>query len=94
MKARIAERCFAVAANLEKVPYTDGGIALYEAEIRAQLSEAESKGLLASGWTVTVPKVSTVSTANKANRKLQDIKFNGVLTGAIHQAVIDGTIKV
>lgn len=94
LKARIAERCFAVAANVEKIDYTDAGIAQYESEIRAQLSEAESKGLLAAGWTVTVPKVSTVSQANKANRKLQDIKFNGVLTGAIHQAVIDGTIKV
>jgi hypothetical protein len=94
LKARIAERCFAVAANLEKIDYTDAGIALYEAEIRAQLSEAESKGLLASGWTVTVPKASTVSASNKSLRKLQDIKFNGVLTGAIHSAVIDGTIKV
>lgn len=94
LKARIAERCFAVAANVEKIDYTDSGIAQYESEIRAQLSEAESKGLLAPGWTVTVPKASTVSSANKALRKLQDIKFNGVLTGAIHQAVIDGTVKV
>lgn len=94
LKARIAERCFTVEANLEKVDYTDGGIALFEAEVRAQMAEAEAKGLVAAGWTVTVPKVSSVSTANKANRALTNIKFNGVLTGAIHSAVLDGTLKV
>lgn len=94
LKARIGERCFTVAANAEKVDYTDGGIAQYEAEIRAQLSEAETKGLLAPGWTVTVPKVASVSTANKGQRKLTDVKFAGILTGAIHSAVIDGTVRV
>jgi hypothetical protein len=94
LKARIAERCFIVAANLEKVDYTDNGIALYEAEIRAQLSEAESKALLAPGWTVTVPKVANVSSIDKAARELKNIKFNGILTGAIHKAVIDGTVRV
>jgi hypothetical protein len=94
LKARIGERVFTPIANEEKVDYTDAGIARIEAEIRAQLAEAEALGFITSGWTVTVPKAASVSQANKANRLLSDVKFSAVLAGAIHKVVIDGTVKV
>lgn len=94
LKARIGEQVFTIIANTEKVDFTDRGIGLIEAAVRAQMAEAESKGFIAAGWTVTVPKAANVSTANKANRLLPDVKFNARLAGAIHKAVIDGTIAV
>lgn len=94
LKARIAEQVFTIIANTEKVDFTDRGIGLIEAAVRAQMAEAESKGFIASGWTVTVPKAANVSTANKANRLLPDLKFNAKLAGAIHKAIVDGTIAV
>ncbi len=94
LKARIAEQVFTIIANTEKVDFTDRGIGLIEAAVRAQMSEAESKGFIAAGWTVTVPKAAAVSIVNKANRLLPDVKFNAKLAGAIHKAFLDGTIAV
>lgn len=94
LKARIGERVFFPLANDEKVDYTDDGIARIEAEVRAQLSEAENVGFITPGWTVTVPKASAVSNADKANRELKNVKFSATLAGAIHKVTIDGTVKV
>lgn len=94
LKARIGERVYGVEANAEKIDYTDDGIAQIEAEVRAQLADAEGRKFIAAGWTVTVPKASNVSTADKGNRLLKDVKFNATLAGAIHKVQIDGTVKV
>ncbi len=95
LKARMGERVFGSMANAEKLDYTDeDGIARIEAEVRAQLSEAENKKFIAPGWTVTVPKAANVSAADKANRELKNVKFFAVLAGAIHKVVLDGTVTV
>jgi uncharacterized protein DUF3383 len=94
LKARIGERVYAVQANAEKIDFTDDGIAQIEAEVRAQLADAEGRRFIAAGWTVTVPKAANVSTLDKGARLLKDVKFNATLAGAIHKVVIDGTVKV
>lgn len=94
LKARIGERILRVIANVEKVPFTDAGVALLEAEVRAQLTDAEARGLIAAGWTVTAPKVSEVSPLNKAERLLPDLKFAAVLQGAVHKVIVDGSVSV
>ena len=43
--------------------------------------------------TVLVPKVADVSTADKANRILPDVEFNGDLAGAIHKITISGVVS-
>jgi hypothetical protein len=94
LKARIREAVLTQIVNVEKVPYTQTGIGLVESAIYGVLSLAESNGLLASGWTVTTPELSTISTTNKANRLLPDVKFTGTLQGAIQTVTIDGTVVV
>lgn len=96
LKARMSERIFAKLINAKKIPFTDAGIAVIEAEIRAQLDEGVSVGGLASdpAYTVTVPKASAVSSGDKAARRLTGVSFTGTLAGAIHSLEINGTITV
>ena len=93
LESRMTERIYSRLVNLAKVPFTDAGVAIIEAEVRAQLDDAVAAGLLAS-WTVTVPEVADVSTANKIARTLPDIEFTGVLAGAVHKTEISGVITV
>ncbi len=96
LKARIAERVFTLLASADKVPYTDPGVALVVAEVRAQLQIAIQKNVLAAEPkpTVTVPKVADVDTADKQARLLPDVKFAGTLAGAIHKTEIAGVLSV
>ncbi|MFZ5440463.1 MAG: DUF3383 family protein [Myxococcota bacterium] len=93
LQARVGERVFGRLAALPKVPYTDEGIAVVEAEVRGQLQEDERRGALASGWSVTVPKSSSVSAADKAARTLRNVQFSAVYAGAIHKVLINGSVS-
>ena len=94
LEARMQEGIVALAASSDKVPYTDAGINLVAAVVRAVLEEGERNGAIASGWTVTVPRVSTVSSADKTARTLNNVKFDCVLTGAIQKMNVSGTASV
>lgn len=93
---RMQERIYAVLISANKVPYTDAGIAIVEAEVRAQLQSAVEQGVLAASpaFTVLVPKAADVSATNKANRILPDVFFSGVLAGAIQRIEIQGVVRV
>lgn len=93
LEARLQERLFALLVNNPKIPYTDQGIGLVKAEVSAQLQEAEARGVLAPGWSVTVPAVADVDTADKASRILRDVEFAATLSGAIHTINIVGTVS-
>ena len=86
-----------------KVPYTDGGIAIIENEIRGALLLAQRRGGLAPteydeegkeipGFTVSVPLSANISANDKANRLLQDVTFKARPSGAIHLVEIAGTL--
>jgi len=78
-----------------KVAYTEAGMEQVATEIRGALSLGESNGLLVPGQsTVTVPKISTVSSADKGARVLNNVKFTAVLQGAIHKVTIQGTVTL
>ncbi len=91
--ARLEERIFALFVNNPKIAFTDAGIALIVAEVRAQLRIAEAAGVLAAGWTVTAPAAADVDDADKVARHLPDVEFNATLAGAIHTADIAGTVS-
>lgn len=93
LKARIEERVFAKLVAADKVPFTDAGVGIIEAELRGQLEEAIAQGVIAS-YTVSVPKAADVSSANKAARTLPDVDFTAVLAGAIHKVEIRGKVTV
>ena len=94
LEARMAENIFGRLVNTRKIPYTDDGITIIEGLVRESLSNAVTAGLLTTGYVVTVPKVATISQADKIARNLPDVKFTATLQGAIHTVQIQGTVSV
>jgi len=95
LEARLREAVFTLLVTVRKIPFTDDGITLVENAVRGVLSEAATNGLLvAESIVLTVPKAADVSTANKTNRILPDIKFTSILQGAIHKVEINGIVSV
>lgn len=94
VEARIQEGVFVDLSTATKVPFTDKGIAVVGARVAAQLQSDEGRGALAPGWTVTVPKASDVSPADKASRTLRNVRFTAVYAGAIHKVVIEGVVSL
>lgn len=105
LESRIEERVYGRLVNLPKIPFTNPGIDIVVAEVRAQLVEAQDLGVLAKdyidtdgnvvpGFTITVPQVSNISTADKTARNLTGISFIGKLAGAVHAATIEGVVTV
>ena len=92
LQARLEERLFALLVNNPKIPYTDEGVALVVAEVKAQLREAETRGVLAPGWACTAGAVADAAPADKAARILRDVEFTATLAGAIHTINIVGTV--
>lgn len=80
---------------LSKIPYTDAGIAVVESEIRAALREGIANGFLAANPapSVTVPKASAVSSANKSSRTLAPVTFVATIAGAIDNITITGSVS-
>lgn len=94
LEARLQERLFALLVNNPKIPYTDAGFALLVAEVSAQLTEAESKGVLDAGWTVTITPVASQATADRAARIVRGLEFEARLAGAVHTINVVGTVTV
>jgi hypothetical protein len=102
LKARMRERVFGLLVGAEKVPYTDAGVDLVAAQVRAQLRQGVSVELLAPGIpgsttdpppVVTAPLVADVDPVDRANRVLPDVEFSARLAGAIHAVQINGTVS-
>lgn len=94
LKARLQENVYSRIANLPKIPFTDGGIAIVESEIRSVLQEAIANGLLTEGYSISVPLAANVSATDKANRLLPDITFEATLAGAVHSVTINGVVSL
>lgn len=96
IESGMAEKIFTSLSNAKKVPYTDAGIAVIEAGVRAQLMQAVSVGLIAEdpAFTVTVPKASAALPADKSARILRNVLFEATLAGAIHEIRIQGRVSV
>jgi hypothetical protein len=93
---RMQERIFARLAGAKKVPFTDRGIGIVENEVRGVLTEGVTKEIYTSDPApeVSVPLAADISTADKALRILTGVTFRATLAGAIHEAVITGTVSV
>lgn len=94
--ARLQENVFGRLINLDKIPFTDSGIAIVENEVRGVLKNGIAVGGFAATPepTVTVPAAGDVSVNDKANRLLPDVTFTATLAGAIHAVEIRGTVSV
>lgn len=96
LQARLREDLFSRLVNARKLPFTDAGIAVIEAAVRARLKNAVDVGFLASNPapTVTVPLAANVSQVDKANRYLANVLFDATIAGAIHKLQIKGRVSL
>ena len=103
LEETIKTEVFSTIINMDKLPYTDAGIAIIEGKINAVLELGQKRGGIAPteydedgnknyGFTVSVPKASSISANVKAQRILQDVKFTARLAGAIHAVEIKGSL--
>lgn len=103
LKNEMQLRIFALFVKYPKIPYLDTGITLVENQMRATLQDAQDVGGIAptefdeneepvEGFTVTVPRASSLSSAQRASRKLRNCRYTARLAGAIHIVEIQGNL--
>lgn len=103
LKNEMQIRIFELFVRNPKIPYVDSGIALVENQMRAVLQSGQAAGGIAEtefdendepveGYTVSVPRAATISTAQRAKRALPDCKFTARLAGAIHVVELRGNL--
>ena len=91
IEARIAEEIANRVLNTPKVPYSDAGMAIFEGDIAKVLDLAVTNGILGpildgSGdfYRITIPKVATQLTADRAARTVKGITVQAQMAGAVH----------
>ena len=102
-QARTQQDLVGVLTTGEKQPYTDGGIQAFTSAISARIKSGMSTQYPhfqpnyaldpTMGYSVTAPAAASVSTANKANRVLQNVGFQVELAGAIQTLIVSGTVS-
>lgn len=103
LKNEMQLRIFELFVKYPKIPYLDAGITLVENQMRATLQDAQEVGGIAptefdeneepvEGFTVTVPKAASLSSAQRATRKLRNCRYTARLAGAIHIVEIHGNL--
>lgn len=81
----------------EKIPYTNTGIASLEAVVISVLQQAFTQGIIAETknvpeYTTNFPDVSHTTEADRKDRKYELGTFEFRIAGAIHTALIKGTL--
>ncbi|XAO54235.1 tail sheath protein [Yersinia phage vB_YenM_P778] len=74
-----------------KITYDDTGITRVRQVIESALQRAVTRRFLES-FVVTVPRSLDVSIEDKRARILAGVKFTGILSGAINDVTLDGTV--
>lgn len=96
LDTRLSEDVYQVLASaadrLQKIQFTDAGIATIEATVRDRLTTAVNTGLLAEDFSVSVPTLDQTTAGDRAARVLKDVKFNARLAGAIKFVEINGVV--
>src|ERR1043165_744217 len=91
--ARMQESVFGMLVRKPKVPYTDAGFTLVEAQMRSVLAQGVENGLYAS-YRITVPRVADIPENQRLQRVAGDFLFDATLSGAVHRVVIKGVVHV
>ena len=96
LHARIQENVYQHLVTVDKVPYTNGGVAQLTAKVDEILLLGVRREVLKADPAPAADSVDVRDqlTADKANRYYPDITFTGEFSGAIHSTKIDGTVSV
>lgn len=95
-KTRIQEAILSIMTRLEKIAFTDAGVALAENELRGRVQADIASGILAAdpAPTYQIPLVSSVPRNDRAGRVLPSMTYQAVLEGAIQKFILRGTVSV
>jgi len=91
--ARMQESVFGMLVRKSKVPYTDAGFALVEAQMRGVLALGVENQAF-STYTITIPRVADIPENQRLQRIAGDFLFDATLQGAVHKVVIRGVVHV
>ena len=93
---RLMEDIFLRFANVPKIPYTNRGIAIVEGVVRARLTDAVERDVIADDedFSVTVPDINSTFEVDRANRVLRGVEFTARLAGAIHKVIVRGSVTI
>lgn len=90
----VTKSIFELLSGSPIVPMSNSGIAQVETVLRGSLTRAANMGIIDADFTITVPLVSDISSANRGIRLLPDVKFSCRLQGAIHKVNVTGVVSV
>lgn len=92
LDARIREAILAAFLSNEYIPMSDAGFAIQEGAVRSVLANFQSQGIILSGYSVTVPKASSLSAANLTAGLLTPLKFSCVMPNDMLKVEVKGTV--
>lgn len=94
VQARLQEQIFYRLATKKKIPFTQPGALIIEAEIRSVLSQGVTNGLVAPdpAYTVQSPDVLSIPEVQRGQRVMGDFKFQFRLAGAVHKVIVRGVV--
>jgi hypothetical protein len=97
LEARVGEACLAVFMSNEYVPMSDEGFAMMRAAVFGTLSayvrQPGGGGFIEPGTiVVTVPKVASISAADKAAGKLSNLKFGCTIPNDMLKVEVKGNV--
>lgn len=95
LNAEIQVRTFQRFASLPKIPYTDKGIDILRAEVIGALKQgALQGGIVDSTFKVFATLAADQSAVDKGHRYYGGLSWSATLQGAIHTALIQGTLTL
>jgi hypothetical protein len=98
LDARIREAVLTAFLSNEYIPMSDSGFAIMKAAVSGVLANFASQGIILpaggeGGYTVTVPKASTISDADKVAGKLSNLKFSCTMPTDMLTVQVKGTVS-
>lgn len=98
LDARIREAVKTTFLSNEYIPMSDDGIALMVGAVRGVLSAFAAAGIIlpagsVGGFTVTAPKASALSSADKVAGVLRNLKFSCTMPNDMQRVVVSGVVS-
>lgn len=91
VQLKIQEDFVSFFKKTKKVPYTQAGVDKTISVLDFVLKRMVNQGILAT-YTITKPKLTDISTNDKANNILPDVYFEAVLAGSLKKVIIRGVV--